>query len=45
MNNSNEQIFQVNFPIQGQIKDSWKGGGGHMFIGVGVHFADLSHLS
>ena len=25
-NHSNEQIFQVNFQMQGRIKDFWKGG-------------------
>ena len=26
LNHSNERILQVNIPMQGRIKDSWKGG-------------------
>ena len=44
LNYSNERIFQVNIQMQGWIKDAWKRGV-HMYRGVGVRFATLSHLS
>ena len=39
LNHSNKRIFQVNTQMQGQIKDSWKGG--FVYKGVGVRFADF----